>query len=70
LSLNRHNYCDNQLNLVSSEIEPLNHIDQIKNKPQDVLVNTSSGNGVLYIAGYRPGQEFDSQERGTNQSHD
>jgi len=33
-------------------------IDQIKNKPQDLLVNTSSGNRVLFIAGYRPAQEF------------
>jgi len=51
-------------------LEPLNHIDQIKNKPQDLLVNTGSGNRVLYIVGYRPAQEFDSQEHDTNQSHD
>jgi len=50
-------------NLVSSEIkcttaittrfslEPLNHIDQSKNKPQDLLVNTSNPNRVLYIVG-------------------
>jgi len=34
------------------------------------LVNTSSGNRVLYIAGYRPAQKFDSQEHDTNQSRD
>jgi len=33
-------------------------------------VNISSGNLVQYIAGYRPEQEFDSQEYDTNQSHD
>jgi len=47
-----------------------NHIDQIKNKSHDLLVNTSSGNHVLYIADYRPAQESDSQEHDTNQSHD
>jgi len=25
-------------------LEPLNHTNQIENKPQDLLVNTSSGN--------------------------
>jgi len=45
-------------------------MDQIKSKPQDLLVNTSSGNRVLYIANYRPAQEFDSHDTDTNQSHD
>jgi len=34
------------------------------------MVNTSSGNRVLYTAGYSSAQEFDSQEHETNQSHD
>jgi len=37
------------------------------------LVNPSSGNSVLYIAGfagYRPAWGFDSQEHDTNQSRD
>jgi len=34
------------------------------------LVNISSDNHVLYIASYRPAQEFDSQEHDRNQSHD
>ena len=51
-------------------LETRNHIDQIKNKPQDLLVNTSSGNRVLYFLGYRITQEFDSQEDDTNQSYD
>jgi len=62
--------CDNQFKLISSEIEPLNHIDQFKNKPLDLLVNSSNANHILYIAGYRPGQEFDSHEHDTYQSHD
>jgi len=32
-------------------------MDQIKNKPQDLLVNTSSGNRILTVD-YRPAQEF------------
>jgi len=38
-------------------LEPLSHIGQIKNKPQDLLVNINSGNRML-IAGYRPAQQF------------
>jgi len=36
-------------------------------KTQDLLVNTSSGNRALYIAGYRPAQEIESQEYDKNQ---
>jgi len=32
-------------------------MDQIKNQPEDLLVNTSSGNLILF-AGYRPAQNF------------
>jgi len=76
--------CDNQLNLISFEIKctdtkkhkiltrntKQHTVDQIKNKPQDIWINTSNGNRVLCIAGYRTTQEFDSQEHATNQSHD
>jgi len=47
-----------------------NYTDQIKNKPQDLLVNTSSGNCVVYIAGCGPSQEFDSQKHDADQPHD
>ena len=36
-------------------------------KTQDLLLNTSSGNCVLYSAGYRPAQEFESPEYDKNQ---
>jgi len=52
--------------MVSSEIKcpaAKNHKDQIKNKPQDLFGNTSSGNRALCIAGYRPAQKFYSPHR-------
>ena len=58
-------------NLVSSEIQctvTKNHKIFIRTtkphksnkKTQDLLLNSSSGNRVLFIAGYRPAQEFES----------
>jgi len=58
------------LKSIRFSLEPLSNIDRTKNKTQDLLLNTSSGNRVMHIAGYRPAQEFDSKEHDTNQSHE
>jgi len=65
-------------NLVSSEIKYTatnNHKiftrttkpHKSNKKAQDLSVNTSSGNRVLYTTGYRPAKEFASQEYDKNQ---